>query len=389
MRVCMIRAMHTDPIVRFRRALHADPELSGAEHRTHDAIRAELEHAAPAGRVFEHLGGTGLAAVFGPESARRTVVFRVDTDALPIVERSGAAHASRNPDVMHVCGHDGHTAIGVAVAAGLAADPPADIRVAIVFQPAEETGEGAAAVLADPRWRSIVPEPAAAMGFALHNMPGEPLGRVLVREGVFACASVGVRVAMRGRSAHASKPHDPGCAMAALGRLVERSPRLPEGLGLPRALCTPVHAAAGDAGGFGISPAEAQFACTLRAESDADLDRLRAALHGLIEDAAEGLAVELSEHEAFAATVNDPAAVAIVRAAATEAGLDVTEPSAAYRWSEDFGRFGSEFPCVLFTIGAGMDVPALHDDRYDFPDALIGPATEVVVQILRRAATGD
>lgn len=379
-------AMPTDPIVRFRRALHADPELSGAEHRTHDAIRAELDRVAASARVFEHLGGTGLAAVIGPESATRTVLFRVDTDALPIFERSGAAHASNTPGVMHACGHDGHTAIGVSVAARIAADPPEGCRVVVLFQPAEETGEGAASVLADPRWNSVAPMPEATVGFALHNMPGEPLGRVLVRAGTFACASVGVRLVLTGRSAHASAPHDPRSPMSALGRLVERSPGLPEGLRLAGARCTPVHAAAGDAGGFGISPAEAHFACTLRAESDADLARMRAALRTLAEEACPGLTTQWSEHEAFPAVNNDPHAVEIVRAAAADLGADLAEPATPYRWSEDFARFGAVFPCAMFTIGAGENTPALHDDRYDFPDALIAPATDLVERVLRLAA---
>jgi amidohydrolase len=382
----MIRAVDTQAIVRFRHALHADPELSGAEVRTHDAIHAELTHAAPAARLFENLGGTGLAAVFGPESAKRTVVFRVDTDALAITERSGAVHASRNHGVMHACGHDGHTAIGVAVAARVAADPPADARVVVVFQPAEETGEGAAAVLADPRWASVVPDPASTIGFALHNMPGEPLGRVLVRAGTFACASVGVRAVLVGRSAHASAANDPGSAMAALGRLIDRSPGLPDGLGLAGARCTPVHAAAGDAGGFGISPAEARFACTLRAQSDTDLARLRAAFGDLMEEAGAGLAVTLTEHEGFPAMVNDARAVEIVRRAAAGAGFTIGENAAPYRWSEDFARFAAAFPCAMFTIGAGEGVPALHDDRYDFPDALIEPAAGLVERLLRLAA---
>lgn len=379
-------AMPTDPIVRFRRALHADPELSGAEHRTHDAIRAELDRSALGARVFEGLGGTGLAAVFGPESAARTVLFRVDTDALPIFEHSGAAHASNTPGVMHACGHDGHTAIGVGVAARIAADPPEACRVVVLFQPAEETGEGAAAVLADPRWNSVVPTPGATVGVALHNMPGEPLGRVLVRAGTFACASVGVRLVLTGRSAHASAPHDPRSPMAALGRLVERSPGLPEGLRLAGGRCTPVHAAAGDAGGFGISPAEARFACTLRAESDTDLARLRAALRTLAEEACPGLTTQWSEHEAFPAVNNDPHAVEIVRAAAAGLGAELAEPATPYRWSEDFARFGAMFPCAMFTFGAGENTPALHDDRYDFPDALIAPATDLVERVLRLAA---
>jgi metal-dependent amidase/aminoacylase/carboxypeptidase family protein len=147
-----------------------------------------------------------------------------------------------------------------------------------------------------------------------------------------------------------------------------------------------VHAAAGDAGGFGISPAEANFACTLRAESDADLARLRSALRTLVEEACPGLTTQWSEHEAFPAVNNDPHAVEIVRAAAAGLGADLAEPATPYRWSEDFARFGALFPCAMFTIGAGENTPALHDDRYDFPDALIAPATDLVERVLQMAA---
>ena len=137
-------------LIALRHALHRQPELSGAEAGTAALITDALRGTAP-DRLVTGLGGHGVAAVYDSGQPGPTVMFRAELDALPIPDASGVAHASQRPGLGHLCGHDGHMAILM----GLAGTRPARGRMVLLFQPAEETGAGARAVLADPRlWRA-------------------------------------------------------------------------------------------------------------------------------------------------------------------------------------------------------------------------------------------
>ena len=181
----------------FRQHLHRNPELSGQEAWTAAQVVAALVPLGP-DRVLTGLGGHGVAAVWTAPEPGPTVLFRSELDALPIEEISQAAHRSAVPGKAHLCGHDGHSTILLGLARLIARDRPARGRVVLLFQPAEEDGSGAASVLADPRFSGIRPD----WAFALHNMPGYPLGHVVVAPGPANCASEGLRVVFRGRTAH-------------------------------------------------------------------------------------------------------------------------------------------------------------------------------------------
>jgi len=168
----------------FRRSLHAHPELSGREVETARRVADRLAGFAPT-RIVTGLGSmrTGVCAVYEGERPGPTVLVRCELDALPIQERNTFAHRSTVPGVSHKCGHDGHMATLAALAADLHAKPIARGCVLLLFQPAEETGEGAAAVLRDPAFRALG---APDYVYAFHNVPKFPLGAVLLGEGVFA-----------------------------------------------------------------------------------------------------------------------------------------------------------------------------------------------------------
>ncbi|MFO7608685.1 MAG: M20/M25/M40 family metallo-hydrolase [Candidatus Krumholzibacteriia bacterium] len=178
-------------LVALRHRLHALAELSGAEAATAAAVADLLRACAPAD-LLTGLGGHGVAAVFAAPAGAPgpTVVLRAELDALPIPETLDLDHASLTAGCAHKCGHDGHTAILLGVARELAATPPAGGRVVLLFQPAEETGQGAARVAADPRFLDLSPD----WLFALHNLPGYPAGKVLVRAGAFCAGSAGLTV---------------------------------------------------------------------------------------------------------------------------------------------------------------------------------------------------
>ncbi|MGP6088249.1 amidohydrolase [Antarctobacter jejuensis] len=348
--------------VALRHALHRAPELSGQEAETAAQIAALMRELGA--EVTEGLGGTGVAAVFG--SGARGLLIRCELDALPIVETGAPEWRSERPGVAHLCGHDGHMAILYAVARALAGRDPG-CRVILLFQPAEETGAGARAVLADPRFAGLK----ADMALSLHNLPGLPLGAVALRAGPVNCASRGVKVRLTGRTSHASEPDkgvSPGVALAglipALGALSRDLPVSDPGF----RLATVTHARLGEPT-FGVAPGEAEVFVTLRTLLDDQMAALEAEARALIAAACGSLGCEVTVHEAFGHCVNAPEAVAVLQAACH--GVPRTETGIPMRASEDFGLFGGVMPAAMLFLGSGEACPALHAPDYDFPDGLI------------------
>ena len=164
-------------LTQVRQSLHQRPEISGEEKHTAARIVQELTQAG-ADQIWENLGGYGVAAAFSGTEPGPTILFRCELDALPIPEISTLSYCSEIEGKGHLCGHDGHMCIVLGVALGLA-NRPTKGRVILLFQPAEETGFGAQAVVNDPRWPEIRPDYA----FAYHNVPGRPLAEIGVHGG--------------------------------------------------------------------------------------------------------------------------------------------------------------------------------------------------------------
>ncbi len=359
-------------LVTLRRELHAFPEVSGEEVGTAACLREFFVPCHPA-RLLDNLGGHGLAVVFdSPEPDRGpTVALRAELDALPIQETADHDHASQRDGVAHLCGHDGHMAMLCGVALGLQERPLRRGRLVLLFQPAEETGEGARAVCADPRWQDLD----ADYVFALHNLPGYPLGHVLLRTGPFCAGSVGLVIRLEGRTSHAAYPEKGRSPANAMSRLLTELVTLP--LDLERAgvlaLVTVVHARLGEVA-FGTTPGEAEIMATLRSDDEAVLEDLQAravALAGNVADE-EGLRCALDWVDEFPVTENEDLAVAVADRAALAAGLSIDEPDESpFRWSEDFGWFTRQTSGAVIGVGSGENQPGLHAPDFDFPDELL------------------
>ena len=370
-------------LTELRRTLHAHPDLSGEEAATAARIGAFLHDTAPTQRI-EGLGGTGLALVYDSGRPGPHVLFRAELDALPIMEQTGLAHASRCAGRAHLCGHDGHMAILAGLGLWLARNPPRTGQVILLFQPAEETGAGARAVLADPRFDELQPD----WAFALHNMPGMALGSLAVAPGVASCASVGWHLAYAGRTAHAAQPEtglSPAGALSALmAALAPFAQPGPMGPGFR--LATLCHLNMG-LPAFGIAPGTAEARVTLRAHDDEGLSRFEAELLDQLY-ATGGIRPEICRHDHFHATVNHPYATAHLRDAQQALGLPAGRLALPMRPSEDFGAFSRTTRTALCFLGAGTGHPALHDPAYDFPDQLIAPAVALFVQTLLQCQGG-
>jgi amidohydrolase len=304
-------------------------------------------------------------------------------DALPIDESVILEHGSATPGVAHKCGHDGHMAIAIGVARCIARARLESGRLVVLFQPSEETGEGAAAVIGDPAFESCRPD----IALAVHNLPGYGLGRVVIRPGPFACASRGLTIELMGASSHAAEPEQGRSPALAVAQVIEAWTDARQMFtGLDESVqATVVHAAVGRRS-FGTTPGDGRVMVTLRATTDEVIDTVGAELRSVGQRIAEEheLAVSFSNEEPFPATVNDPRVVEVIVEAARTLGHDIEEPRRTFAWSEDFGRFGRICPSALIGLGAGETVTALHHRMYDFPDALIPHGVALLEAAIRR-----
>ena len=369
-------------LTEWRRFLHRFPEVSREEAETARHVVAALAALKP-DQVVTGLGGHGVAAVFEGAEVGPSVLFRSEIDALPIQELSNVAHRSTIPGKGHLCGHDGHTTILMGLARLLARKRPAKGRVILMFQPAEEDGSGAAAVTADPAFAPLRPD----WAFSLHNMPGLAFGRSRLKSGVVNCASVGMKIALSGKTSHASEPEKGVSPGLALAQIIPALGALGPGGVLSDAfrLATVTYMRMGEPA-FGITPGYAEIWVTLRTTRDDRMAALRAAAEALARDAAQAarLTVAFSYHDDFAASVNDPEATAIMEHVMESLGMAYDDSDLPMRASEDFGRFGhGGTRSAMMFLGAGVETPALHNPDYDFPDILIPVGVQLFHRITR------
>jgi amidohydrolase len=369
-------------LIALRHDLHRHPELSGQEVKTAARVVHALGDAPD--KVITGLGGHGVAAVFDSGVAGPSVLFRCELDALPIQELSDAPHRSVIDGKGHLCGHDGHMTVLLGLGRVLARKRPATGRVILMFQPAEEDGSGAAAVIADPRYEALRPD----WAFSLHNWPGCKLGECWLAEGAVNCASVGLKIILEGKTSHAAQPErgvSPGLALA---QLIPGLAALGPGgaLGPDYRLATVTHAVMGEPS-FGVSPARAEIWVTLRTLLDAPMAALRAEAEALAQSQAQahGLRLSISYHDDFAASVNNPEATRRMADALDALGIAHSAGPLPERASEDFGRFGAQTGTkgAMVFLGAGLAHPALHNPDYDFPDDLIPIGTRLFARLVR------
>ncbi|MCA1758002.1 MAG: amidohydrolase [Bacteroidales bacterium] len=373
--------MPDSDIIRLRHDLHSEPEVSNREKKTAERIREFIGKMKPA--AITGVGSTGVAFTFNGKSEGPVVMFRSELDALPVTETTDLPYSSSIKGVAHACGHDGHMAILAALAKRIAAEPPLRGKAVLLYQPAEEVEQGARDVVNDPRFRDIEPD----YIFALHNIPGEKSGSVILRNGTFAAASKGMTVKLHGKTSHAGEPENGISPAAAISDIIRELHTLREDKSLFKSLTllTIIHIRMGEVS-FGTSPGYAEIMITLRAYENRDMEMLTSRAEEIVRSAAERehLGVEIAYDEIFPATVNDPGCVDMVRESAREIPLTVQNNDHPYRWSEDFAYFTEKYSGCLFGLGAGTGQPALHNPEYDFPDTIIDPGTEIFFNIYKK-----
>ena len=351
----------------IRHDLHDHPQTAGNEQYAHDLIVSHLQELHP-DKVYTHVGGYGVIAFWGKDPAAPTIAFRADTDALP---------------TGHHCGHDGHTTILLRLAelvdGSVCCDAIATSNTLLIWQPAEETGEGARAILET----GILQQYNIKAIYALHNLPGYPLGTVVLCPRTFAAASTGVIYHLQGRETHASTPEmgiNPGLAVA---EIIDRFNGL-NGLNGEFRQSTLICVRVGEPA-FGTSAGEAEVMFTLRAFTNSAMEQLLAEANAAVDEIAarHKLKVDRVLREPFRATENNGDCVETIEKAAEEVPLRVRYQMEPNRWSEDFAEYLVHFKGAMFGIGSGEKHPELHHPDYEFPDDLIEPAAQLFYSIIK------
>jgi len=360
-----------DELVEFRRDLHRNPELLYDVERTATKV-AEALRAAGVDEVVTGLGRTGVVGVIrGRTDTRgRMIGLRADMDALPIHEATGKPWASTKPGVMHACGHDGHTTMLLGAARQLAESRAFDGTVIVIFQPAEEGGAGAKAMMDDGLFELFPVQEV----YGLHNQPGLPIGHFAIRSGPVMASVDEIRIRVEGIGGHAAFPHetvDPVTVTAALIQAVQTIvSRNVDPLKSAVVSITTING--GDA--FNIIPTAITLTGTVRTLDEVVRNlvekRLRKAVAG-IGEAFEAKA-ELEYIRRYPVTINNVEKVEkAVRAATEVAGApNVQTDLAPTMGGEDFAFMLEAVPGAMIFAGNGPSA-GLHHPEYDFNDELI------------------
>lgn len=374
-------------IVNLRRLLHSLPELSEKEHQTASLLQKTLEKFDP-DEVLTQLGEmkTGLCAIYRGKELGPTIVLRCELDALPIEETNSFSHRSLFSGISHKCGHDGHMATLVAVAKSLKERKNIRGTVVLLFQPAEETGTGAKAIIKDERFAKL--EPNYIFGF--HNVPKFPLGQILIKSQSFASASCGFIAQLNGRTSHSSYPENgvnPTDAVMELVSYIKSQVSEKSGIFKDRVLAVLSSIQIGNVEhgpNFGTAPGQASVMGILRAHVEKDLDVLKRGLSEKLKELSTyyGLTADLSWHEEFMATFNDESVVNSIETLAKKNQWAYQILKEPFRWSEDFGYYTKTYKGAFFGLGSGENQPQLHSNNYDYPDELLPIGANVLRSIV-------
>jgi hippurate hydrolase len=364
--------------------MHQNPELGFDLPRTTQFVAERLAEFG-CDEVVRGVGQCGIVGVIrGRLGDGPTIGLRADMDALPIVEEGDLPHVSGTRGTMHACGHDGHTAMLLGAAKYLAETRNFAGTVALIFQPAEEIGQGALAMLAD----GMLERFGISQVYGMHNMPGLPAGSFGIREGAMMAAVAKFTIRIKGRGGHAARPQttiDPIVAGAqiieALQTIVARGTDPVSSL-----VVTITRVIAGTA--YNIIPERIEIWGTTRALEMEDARRAERRVREICAGfaAASGAEIEIDYIQGHPVTANTPdeaaLAAGVAREVAGRAGID--EQAKPVLAGEDFSHMLTARPGAFIFIGNG-DTAGLHHPAYDFDDEAIPAGVSYWVRLTETA----
>ncbi len=363
-----IVALKSD-VAEWRRTIHSNPEVLYDVVQTAAFVAAKLRSFG-VDEVVEGLGRTGVVGIIKGRSTAsgRVVGLRADMDALPITEQTNLPYASKNPGKMHACGHDGHTAMLLGTARHLAETRDFDGSVAVIFQPAEEGGAGAKAMLDD----GLVSRFGIQEFYGLHNLPGLPVGHFGLRAGPLMAATVYFHIVIEARGAHAAKPHE-GIDPVLIGAhmitaLQSIASRTTDPLKSVVVSVTCMHA--GDA--MNVIPQTAELKGTVRFLEKEIGQQTEARFRAIVEHSARmfGAEARLEYRYGYPVTVNHAEQSRFAADVARSFAEGVDDDLPPMMGGEDFSYMLETRPGSFLFIGNGDSAP-LHNPGFDFDDRAI------------------
>jgi hippurate hydrolase len=380
-------ADRSDEVAAWRRHLHAHPELQYDTHLT-AAFVAERLRSFGVDSVVTGIGRTGVVGVIrGSRGEGRTLGLRADMDALPIHEATGRPWTSTIDGKMHACGHDGHTAMLLGAAEHLAETRNFAGTAVVIFQPAEEGGGGARAMIED----GLMERFAIDEVYGMHNMPGLPVGTFALRTGGFLASADTLEVEIEGVGGHAAFPHDCTDTVLAGAAVVQAVQQIVARNVDP--LKSAVISITCFNAGFtdNVIPQTARLLGTVRALAPEVRDLLERRLKEVVPAAAAayGATARVTYRREYPVTVNHPRETAfaaeVARDVAGAAHVDADRPPEM--GAEDFSFMLEKRPGAMIFVGNG-DTAQLHHPAYDFDDAAIPAGASYWVRLVERALPG-
>jgi hippurate hydrolase len=371
--------------IQLRRDIHRHPELAFEEHRTAELVASKLESWGY--QVHRGLGGTGVVGTLKRGTSTRSLGLRADMDALPIQEASGAEWSSTKPGLMHACGHDGHTAMLLAAAHELALNCDFDGVLHLIFQPAEEGGGGALRMMQDGLFELF---PCDAI-YAMHNMPGVPVGQFVFRSGSAMASSDYVTIRVNGTGGHGGMPHRAADSLVAAASIV---------MALQTVVSRnvdPLHTAVVTVGSIqagkanNVIPASATLELSVRALDPGVRKLLEQRIKAIATSQAEsfGCKAEVDWKEGYCVLVNSENETNFARQVALDlVGAErVVLNGPPLTGSEDFAFMLEKVPGSYLLIGNGDGDSAgacmVHNPGYDFNDDNIATGSDYWIHLTK------
>ena len=363
----------------IRHQLHRMAETSNEEVNTAAFIRQQLDQFQPT-KIVTFLNGHHLLAEYD-FGGGKTVLLRADMDAVRVNETLELPYKSEHEGVSHKCGHDGHSTILLRVAEMLHQQPLTQGRVLLLFQGAEETGEGAKQILES----GILDAYSIDCAYALHNIPAEPAGTIICRPGSFTCSVISCDIVLTGKTAHAAEPWNAVSPFPAAQRLTDFVLSLNQRDVQREDFCvaTLIEFRVGSQA-YGVAAGDGVLRFTIRTREDAHLQQIISEIESKAkaEAAAENLQCEINWLEYFAASNNAEKAVESIIECADQLHITYQEKPIPFFWGEDFGLFTQHYPGALFGLGSGTAQPPLHHPDFDFPDEIVGTGAKMFYELI-------
>lgn len=347
----------------LRKILHEVPEKSLCEVKTRRIIAAYIN-------ALENIKmvdmGDWSYAIYKGKNPKKKIAFRADYDAVE----------GKDKKVGHYCGHDGHCATLLAFAKYINELKP-DNDIYFIFQPAEEIGKGAL------MFRDMVVEEEIDEIYSFHNIPKYPKGKILVKKGVFACASGGLKINIKGAPSHAAYPEYGKNPALIIAKTIEYCNSLSTYDKDDLAFVTVIGIDLGS-DAYGVSASEGTLKLTLRAQRQEHFDSLFKKINAYVEKECqkEEMLYSYERIETFVSTKNNNDCVERIIEVANNSELEVLEVDEPFRWSEDFGYYLTVCKGAFFGVGDGEEYAQLHTESFEYPDEISVYALKVFMGLI-------